>query len=139
MVQEITMIETYDAARILNGQTEEWDTGYLTIYRRKIKKAIIPITVLGNLEIIWSDAICVEPFEKLILFCPGDGYTSGEIRYSTQDSIGGGEWVESNTWTAISNTGRTILITDLGAWMKIALQNTAAGSKSVKADALLIS
>lgn len=66
---ELTEIETLDTARILNQEENEWDAGYLIVYRRiKTLKFFATKVFNDTLSIFTSETFLVSPYSKFRLY-----------------------------------------------------------------------
>ncbi len=66
---DTTEIETLDTARILNQDENEWDAGYLTVYRRvKTIKFFASKVFDDSLSVFTSESFLVVPYSKFRLY-----------------------------------------------------------------------
>lgn len=92
IISGVTQIETLDTAFILNQDENEWEKGWLRVYKRHKTKTFFNVKSVGTTK-VYSDSFFCAPYHEFELLTDivASG-VAGTLTIEVETSDGGGTW-----------------------------------------------
>lgn len=89
---DITMIETYDSAMILNQEENEWEEGFLKVYKRHKNIQVVNGVTYTIGQYSYTDKIYAKPYSRVGVFARKPTPSSDGLYVRLQASQDGVNW-----------------------------------------------